>query len=100
MTTSDAKTVVITSGVASVGNPGPTAYGGSKGAVESFTRSLRHELRHEAVHCTLIQPRLASTESTNPVIYTDWVTRIGLTVARLFPSIVRRGTERFLTDRT
>lgn len=116
----------VTSGVASVGNPGLTAYGSSKGAVESFTRSLRHELRHENVSCTLVQPRLASTESatrlaypqsqlvdpayvgeklatkiesTSPVIYTDWATKIGLTVARLVPSIVERGTERFLTDR-
>lgn len=116
----------VSSGVAAVGNPGLTGYGSTKSAVESLGRSLRHELRHEDVACTIVQPRLARTrsaevlgypesrtvepayvgrrlagriEATRPVIYTDWVTRLGLTAVRWFPSLVRRGTERFLEER-
>ncbi|MFB6107613.1 MAG: SDR family NAD(P)-dependent oxidoreductase [Haloplanus sp.] len=116
----------VSSGAGRVGNPGLTGYTATKGAIESFTRSLRHELRHENVTCTILHPRLANTrsaraldypesqlsdpeyvgrklagkiESTRAVIYTDWVTRIGLAVAQRFPSLVRRGTERFLDAR-
>ena len=116
----------VSSGVGRVGNPGLTGYAATKGAIESFTRSLRLELRHEDVACTVMHPRLASTESartlgypesrmsdpeyvgrklageiesTRHVIYTDWVTRIGLALAQRFPHIVRKGTERFLTER-
>lgn len=116
----------VSSGVCRVGNPGLTGYAATKGAIESFTRSLRHELRHEDVSCSIVHPRLAATpgaaaleypasqlsdpeyvgrklagkiESTRPVIYTDWVTRIGLALAQRFPWLVERSTERFLTDR-
>ena len=116
----------VSSGVGRVGNPGLTGYGSTKGAIESLTRSLRHELRHEDVACTIMQPRLAKTrsamtlgypesqlsdpeyvgrklavkiESTRPVIYTDWVTRFGLALAQRLPWLVERGTERFLDER-
>lgn len=116
----------VSSGVGRVGNPGLTGYGATKGAIESFTRSLRHELRHENVSCTIMHPRLANTrsaktldyresqlsdpgyvgrklagkiESTREVIYADWVTRVGLAIAERFPSLVRRETERFLRAR-
>ncbi|MDS0300081.1 SDR family NAD(P)-dependent oxidoreductase [Halogeometricum sp. S1BR25-6] len=116
----------VSSGVGRVGNPGLSAYASTKGAVESFTRSLRLELRNESVSCTIMHPRLASTrsakalgypesqmsdpayvgrrladqiESTRPVIYTDWVTRAGLALAQRFPVLVERGTERFLVER-
>lgn len=98
----------VSSGVGRVGNPGLTGYAATKGAIESFTRSLRHELRHENVTCTIMHPRLANTrsartleypesqlsdpeyvgrklagkvESSRRVIYTDWTTRLGVAVA-------------------
>jgi NAD(P)-dependent dehydrogenase (short-subunit alcohol dehydrogenase family) len=116
----------VSSGVGRVGNPGLTGYASTKGAIESLARSLRHELRHENVSCTIMHPRLAETrsattlgypasqmsdpayvgrklaeqiESTRPVIYTDWITRVGLFISQLFPVLVRRGTERFLEER-
>jgi NAD(P)-dependent dehydrogenase (short-subunit alcohol dehydrogenase family) len=116
----------VSSGAGRVGNPGLTGYAATKGAIESFTRSLRHELRHEPVTCTIMHPRLAATrsantlgypasqlsdpddvgrklageiESTRTVIYADWVTRLGLFVAQRVPSLVTRSTERFLTSR-
>ncbi|MFH5800627.1 SDR family NAD(P)-dependent oxidoreductase [Haladaptatus sp. CMAA 1911] len=115
----------VSSGVGRVGNPGLSGYASTKGAIESLTRSLRHELRHENVSCTILHPRLAKTrsattlgyptsqmsdpayvgrklaekiESTRPVIYTDWVTKVGLIFSQLFPVLVRRGTERFLEE--
>lgn len=115
----------VSSGVGRVGNPGLTGYGATKGAIDSLTRSLRLELRREDVACTTMQPRLAETrsaatlgypasqlsdpadvgrdladeiESTRPVIYADWVTRIGLALAERFPFLVRKGTERFLAE--
>lgn len=115
----------VSSGVGRVGNPGLTGYASTKGASESLTRSLRLELQRESVTCTIMHPRLAKTrsattlgypesqlsdpeyvgrklagkiESNRPVIYTDWVTKIGLALAQRFPSLVRKGTERFLTD--
>lgn len=113
----------VSSGVGRVGNPGLTGYAATKGAIEAFTRSLRLELQHENVSCTVMHPRLARTrsaavlgfpdsqqkdpayvgrkladeiQSTDPVIYTDWVTKIGLWFAERFPIIVRKGTQRFL----
>jgi len=115
----------VSSGVGRVGNPGLTGYASTKGAIESFTRSLRLELRDENVSCTIMHPRLARTrsalslgypasqmsdpayvgrkladeiESTRRVIYADWVTRIGLALAQRFPWIVERATERFVAD--
>ena len=115
----------VSSGVGLVGSPGLTGYASTKGAVEALTRSLRLELQHENVWCTVMHPRLARTrsatalgypesvtsdpedvghklaakiESTRPVIMTDWYTKIGLSLARRFPSIVRKGAERFLED--
>lgn len=116
----------VSSGVGLVGNPGLSGYAATKGAIEALTRSLQLELRHENVSCTIVHPRLANTrsaatifpaptpgmsdpadvgrklagkiESTRPVIYADWPTEIGLVLARRFPSIVRRGTQRFLEE--
>ena len=116
----------VSSGVGRVGNPGLSGYASTKGAIESLTRSLRLELQHENVACTIMHPRLAKTrsattlgypesqmsdpeyvgrklagkiESTHPVIYTDWVTKVGLAVAQRFPYLVKKSTERFLTER-
>jgi NAD(P)-dependent dehydrogenase (short-subunit alcohol dehydrogenase family) len=116
----------VSSGVGLVGNPGLSGYASTKGAVEALTRSLRLELRRENVSCTVMHPRLANTrsaatvfpastpgmrdpayvgrklaakiESTRPVVYADWATRIGLFLARLFPVVVERGTEHFLEE--
>lgn len=117
----------VSSGVALVGNPGLTTYASTKGAIEALTRSLRHELRHENVSCSVMQPRVASTESaktlgypasqmqdpdevgrnlaakvgsTRPVVYADWLTRIGLWTVQRVPWLVERGTERFLAERS
>ena len=116
----------VSSGVGLVGSPGLSGYASTKGAVEAFTRSLRLELQHENVSCTLMHPSLASTrsaaklgypasvmsdpadvgrklagriESTRPVIAADWYTKVGLFLARQFPYIVKKGTERFLEER-
>lgn len=116
----------VSSGVGRVGNPGLTGYASTKGAIESLTRSLRLELQHENVACTIMHPRLAKTwsartlnypesqmsdpeyvgrklagkiEATRPVIYTDWVTKIGLALAQRFPYLVKKGTERFLEEK-
>lgn len=115
----------VSSGVGRVGNPGLTGYAATKGAIESFTRSLRLELQHENVSCTIMHPRLARTrsaatlgypdsqhkdpayvgrkladeiQSTDPVIYTDWVTKLGLWLAERIPFIVRKGSKRFLDE--
>ena len=117
----------VSSGVGRVGNPGLTGYASTKGAVEALARSLRLELRHENVSCTIMHPRIANTrsatavfpastpgmrdpayvggklagkvESTRPVIVTDWTTRVGLFLSQLFPSLVERSTERFVEER-
>jgi NAD(P)-dependent dehydrogenase (short-subunit alcohol dehydrogenase family) len=113
----------VSSGVGLVGNPGLTGYGSTKGAIEAFTKSLRLELQRENVAVTVMHPRLAKTqgamelgypesqlkepayvgrklagkiESTKRVIYTDWVTRLGLAFAKRFPFVVRKASERFL----
>ncbi|NHN40807.1 SDR family NAD(P)-dependent oxidoreductase [Halorubellus sp. JP-L1] len=113
----------VSSGVGRVGNPGLTGYGATKGALEAYARSLRLELQLESVTCTVMHPALARTrsavelgypestmddpadvgrklarklESTKPVVYADWKTRIGLAVAERFPGLVKRGTRRFL----
>lgn len=116
----------VSSGVGLVGNPGLTGYASTKGAIEALPRSLQLELQHENVSRSILHPRLAKTRSaktlgypesqlrdpayvgrkpadkielTRPVIYTDWVTRIGLALTRQFPYIVKKGTERFFDDR-
>ncbi|WP_415379176.1 SDR family NAD(P)-dependent oxidoreductase [Halosimplex sp. TS25] len=113
----------VSSGVASVGHPGLSGYTATKGAVEGLTRTLREELRHEDVWCTLLYPPATRTrsaavlkypdaatsepadvgrklarkiDSTGPVIYADWQTRIGMSLVERVPWLARRGTERFL----
>ena len=113
----------VSSGAGLVGNPGLTGYAATKGAVDSFTRSLRLELQDEDVHCTRVYPPLTNTrsaarldypdlgtqepaavgrklaskiESTRPAIYADWSVRVGLWVAGRVPFLVKRGTRRFL----
>jgi NAD(P)-dependent dehydrogenase (short-subunit alcohol dehydrogenase family) len=116
---------LMSSGAGRVGNPGLTGYGATKGALESFARSLRLELQDEAVSCTVMHPSLARTESalelgysetmmddpmvvgrklarkvesTKPVVYADWKTRLGIRFAELFPVVVKRSTRRFLDE--
>ncbi|WP_227354370.1 SDR family oxidoreductase [Haladaptatus salinisoli] len=59
----------VGSGVGRVGNPGLSGYASTKGAIESLTRSLRLELRHENVACTIMHPRLAKTRSATTLGY-------------------------------
>ncbi|SIR22103.1 Short-chain dehydrogenase [Haladaptatus litoreus] len=113
----------VSSGVGLVGHPGLSGYASTKGAVEALTRTLRLELQNENVSCTIMHPALSNTrsaaklgypasmlsdpadvgrklaekiESTDPVIMTDWKTKAGLYLAQRFPSIVKKGTERFV----
>ncbi|MFC7141223.1 SDR family NAD(P)-dependent oxidoreductase [Halosimplex aquaticum] len=113
----------VSSGVAAVGHPGLSGYTATKGAVEGLTRTLREELRHEDVWCTLLYPPATRTrsaaaldypdaatqepaavgrklarkiDSTEPVIYADWQTRLGMALVERVPWLARRGTERFL----
>ena len=115
----------VSSGVGLVGHPGLSGYAATKGAIDAFVRSLRLELGNENVWCTLMYPPATNTrsaaelghpasvtsepadvgrklagkiESTGPVIYADWQTKIGLYLTQRFPSLVRRGTERFLKE--
>ena len=115
----------VSSGVSLTGHPGLSGYASTKGAIEALVRSLQQELRHENVSVSLVYPPLTNTrsaatlypeslmtapetvgrklagkiESSRPVVVVDWQTKLGLTIVRLFPSIARRGTERFLTQR-
>lgn len=113
----------VSSGVGLVGHPGLSGYASTKGAIEALTRSLRLELRHENVRCTVMHPPLTNTrsaaelgypefllsdpadvgrkladriESTGPVVTADWGTKLGLALARRSPYLVRKGTERFV----
>ncbi|WP_313695412.1 SDR family NAD(P)-dependent oxidoreductase [Halorarum halobium] len=114
----------VSSGVGLVGTPGLTGYASTKGAVEALVRSLRLELWDEHVSVTVVHPPFTNTrsaaelgfppwmmsdpaevgrnlagkiDSTGPVVYADWPTRIGLALVRRFPALVRWGTERFGT---
>lgn len=113
----------MSSGVALGGHPGMTGYASTKGAIEAFTRSLRLELRDEDIACTLMHPPMSDTkmttdlgwpdwilndpaevgrklaekiESTDPVIYADWQTKIGLSLIQRLPFLWRKATERFV----
>jgi NAD(P)-dependent dehydrogenase (short-subunit alcohol dehydrogenase family) len=112
----------VSSGVGIVGSPRLSGYASTKDAVEALVRSLRTELADEGIDVTLVHPPYTNTRSarelgypewmtsdpavvgrklarkidaTGPVVYADWSVRIGLALARLFPSLVRRGTEVF-----
>ena len=113
----------VSSGAGLVGHPGLSGYASTKGAIEALVRSLRVELQHEDVACTVMHPPLTRTrsaaaigypqsflsdpaevgeklagkiESTGPVVYADWKTKLGLSLSKRFPALVRRGTERFV----
>jgi NAD(P)-dependent dehydrogenase (short-subunit alcohol dehydrogenase family) len=113
----------VSSGVGLVGHPGLSGYASTKGAIEGLVRSLRMELQHTGVSVTLMHPPLTNTrpaaeigypaflmsepadvgrklagkiESTRPVITADRTTKLGLYLARRFPYLVRKGTERFV----
>ena len=113
----------VSSGAGLVGHPGLSGYASTKGAIEALVRSLRLELQHENVWCTLMHPPLMNSrsaaeigypayllsdpadvghklagkiESTDPVIVADWQTKAGIYLSRRFPSLVRRGTRRFV----
>jgi NAD(P)-dependent dehydrogenase (short-subunit alcohol dehydrogenase family) len=115
----------VSSGAGLVGHPGLTGYASTKGAIEALVRSLRLELQHEDVAVTVMHPPLSNTrsaarigypeslledpadsgrklatkiESTGPVITADWKTKVGLYLSKRFPSLVRKGTERFVTS--
>jgi short-subunit dehydrogenase len=111
----------VSSGTGLAGCPGLTGYAATKGAIEAFVRSLRLELHDEDVTCTLMHPPMVAAqlsaplgypdwlasdpatvgrklarqiESTDPVVMTDWQTRVGLALIRRFPSLWRVGLER------
>lgn len=113
----------VSSGAGLVGHPGVSGYALTKGAMEALVRSLRLELQHENVACTVLHPPLSNTrsaaqigypesllndpadsgrklagkiESTEAVITADWKTKIGLYLSRRIPYVVRKGTERFV----
>ncbi|MFC4359387.1 SDR family NAD(P)-dependent oxidoreductase [Halobium salinum] len=115
----------VSSGVGSTGHPGLSGYASSKAAIEALVRSLRLELRHEPISVTLMYPPATNTrsaarlgypsyavkepaevgrklaakiESTGPVVAADWSTRLGMAVMDRFPSLVERGTARFVTE--
>ena len=113
----------MSSGVALGGHPGMTGYASTKGAIEGLARSLRLELRDENIVCTLMQPPMSDTkmttnlgwpdwilndpaevgrklaekiESTDPVIYADWQTKLGLYLIQRLPFLWRKAIERFV----
>ena len=113
----------MSSGAGLVGHPGLSGYASTKGAIEALVRSLRLELQHENVACTVMHPPLSNTrsaskigyaesllsdpaevgqklarkiESTGPVITADWRTKIGLYLSQRVPFVVRKGTEQFV----
>ena len=113
----------VSSGAGLVGHPGLSGYASTKGAIEALVRSLRLELQHENVACTVMHPPLSNTrsaarigypesllsdpadtgrklagkiESTEPFIAADWKTKIGLYLSRRIPYLVRKGTARFV----
>nr|WP_328765740.1 SDR family NAD(P)-dependent oxidoreductase [Halomicroarcula rubra] len=113
----------VSSGAGLVGHPGLSGYASTKGAIEALVRSLRLELRHESVACTVMHPPLSNTRSTaelgypesllsdpadvgrklagkieskEPVIHANWKTKLGLAVSKRVPYLVRKGTERFV----
>jgi NAD(P)-dependent dehydrogenase (short-subunit alcohol dehydrogenase family) len=114
----------VSSGAGLVGHPKLSGYAATKGAIEAFVRSLRLELRHGNVSCTLMHPPLTSTrstvelgypqsylsdpadvgrklagkiESTDTVITADWQTKAGLYLSQRLPYLVMKGTERFVS---
>lgn len=114
----------VSSGAGLVGHPGLSGYASTKGAIEAFVRSLRLELQHENVACTLMHPPLSSTrsatelgypaallsdpadvgrklagkiESTDRVITADWQTKVGLYLSQRVSYLVKKGTERFVS---
>ncbi|GAA0202892.1 SDR family NAD(P)-dependent oxidoreductase [Halobaculum roseum] len=122
----DAGTVhTVSSGAGIVGHPLLSGYASTKGALEALVRSVRSELRHTNVAVTLMHPPLTNTRSaaeigypeslladpdevgrklarkvdrTDAVIYADWRTRLGIALSRRFPSLVDRGTARFVEE--
>lgn len=113
----------MSSGAGLVGHPGLSGYASTKGAIEALVRSLRLELQHENVACTVMHPPLSNTrsaatigysesllndpadvgqklarkiESTRPVITTDWKTKIGLSLSQRVPFLIKKGTEQFV----
>lgn len=107
-----------------VGHPGLSGYASTKGAIEALVRSLRLELQHENVACTVMHPPLTDTrsaselgypdsllndpadvgrklagkiESTDRVITADWQTKVGLYLSQRLPYLVEKGTERFVS---
>ncbi len=114
----------VSSGAGLVGHPGLSGYASTKGAIEALVRSLRLELQHESVSCTVMHPPLSNTrsgaeigypesllrdpadvgkklagkiESTKQVITADWQTKVGLYLSQRVPYMVKKGTERFVS---
>lgn len=56
--------VLVSSVMASVGQPGVSAYAASKGAISAVTRSLSIELAAEGIRVNCVQPGIVETEMT------------------------------------
>ncbi len=61
----------VSSGAGLVGHPKLSGYAATKGAIEAFVRSLRLELQHENIACTLMHPPLTSTRSAAELGYPE-----------------------------
>ncbi len=59
--------VNISSVVATIGNPGQTNYGASKGGIISFTKSLAREVAGKGIHVNAVAPGFVLTDMTEPL---------------------------------
>lgn len=59
--------VNITSVVATIGNPGQTNYGASKGGIISFTKSLAREVAGKGIYVNAVAPGFILTDMTRPL---------------------------------
>ena len=61
----------VSSGAGLVGHPRLSGYASTKGATEAFVRSLRLELQHENIACTVMHSPLSSTRSATELGYSE-----------------------------
>ncbi len=105
----------VSSGVGLTGYPGLSGYTSTKGAIESFSRTLRMELEPYGISVSILHPPLTKTDSAQPlgippemmadpemvgaqlarkigsrkaVLAADLATGLGLSLMRLFPEVM------------
>ncbi|MFC6785119.1 SDR family NAD(P)-dependent oxidoreductase [Halobaculum halobium] len=81
----------VSSGAGLVGHPGLSGYASTKGAIEALVRSLRLELQHENVTCTVMHPPLSNTRSTAELGYPESLLSDPKTVGRKLLGRSNRG---------